>query len=161
MDLEEGIGLAAPQVGVGLNLIVLGVPMPEPEDGLPTMFTSPGEASLLPRMPIALVNPRLSNLSAETDEREEGCLSIPDVRGYVVRPIQVDVDALTLDGAPLHMRCGGLLGRCIQHEVDHLNGKLFIEYLDEEDRAAVDAKLRRLKKRTQSELKKQRNHLVA
>jgi len=157
MDENDGIGLAAPQVGVGLNLIVLGIPVPDPEEGEGITFSSPGEAMLLPRMPIALVNPVLSNFSGETRDYEEGCLSIPELRGHVNRPRFLDLQAHTLDGQLIRARCGGLLARCLQHEVDHLFGKLFVDYLSEAERADLEPDLTKLYKRTQADLKKQRH----
>jgi peptide deformylase len=156
MDENDGIGLAAPQVGVSLRLIVLGIPVPDPEEGQGLTFSSPGEAMLLPRMPLALVNPVLSNCSTELHVQEEGCLSIPDLRGPVTRPRYLDLQATLLDGQTIRTRCGGLLARCLQHEVDHLDGKLFVEYLSETDRAGLEPDLTKLYKRTQAELKKQR-----
>lgn len=156
MDENDGIGLAAPQVGISLCLIVLNIPVPDAEEGQGITFSSPGEAMLLPRMPLALVNPVLTQFSEERRDYDEGCLSIPDLRGSVDRPRFLDLQATTLDGQTIRTRCGGLLARCLQHEVDHLLGKLFVDYLSEEERAALEPDLTKLYKRTQAALKKQR-----
>jgi peptide deformylase len=108
MYAEEGVGLAAPQVGVGLRLIVV-----DPHD--------PDIA------PMALINPRVVESAAEIDRAEEGCLSIPGLREFVERPESVVVEATTPAGAPLRIETGGLLARILQHEIDHIDGVLFID----------------------------------
>lgn len=123
---SEGIGLAAPQVGEDVTLVVLDIPN---DLGEVPRFVSPGEMALVPQMPLVLVNPKLSNPSPETSMYCEGCLSIPGVNADVERPVFVDLAAETLDGGRLEYRCGGLLSRCLQHEVDHLNGVLFTDHL--------------------------------
>ena len=140
MRAFDGIGLAAPQVGEPLRLVVLGVPLeamsPEP---------SPGELELLPRMPLVLVNPEIVAAAEELDVRDEGCLSVPDLFAPVVRPRTVVLRSETLDGEVIALECGGLLGRCIQHELDHLDGKLFTDRLQPEVRKEVEQDLHRLK----------------
>jgi peptide deformylase len=118
MRAAKGIGLAAPQVGRLERVAVIDV-----EGG---------------KQPIILVNPEI--VSAEGSAKaEEGCLSIPDVFGDVERPTQVVVRALDRDGAPFEMPASDLLARCFQHEIDHLHGKLFIDYLSVlKRRAALD-----------------------
>ena len=76
-----------------------------------------------------LLNPELSEPSEQELGYVEGCLSIPEVSAEVVRPEYITVKSETLDGDRIDIRCGGLLARCLQHEVDHLHGKLFIDYL--------------------------------
>jgi peptide deformylase len=106
----EGIGLAGPQVGVDQRVIVVDVR----EEGT---------------TPLALINPRIVESAADTDKAEEGCLSIPGVSGVVERPTRVVVEALSDTGAPVRVEAEGLLGRCLQHEVDHLDGVLFVDRL--------------------------------
>jgi len=139
-----GVGLAAPQVGRSLRLIVLGTH--DPERPLPPT-ASPGEMLLGPRMPLALVNPEVVWFSPETEAVSEGCLSVPEVAGPVERPKRVILRAATLDGETLQVECGGLLARCIQHEIDHLDGILFIDRLRDEDRARVAPQLSLLERR--------------
>jgi peptide deformylase len=77
--------------------------------------------------PFALVNPRIVESSRDTDKAEEGCLSIPGVSSVVERPARVTVEGLDENGAPVRIEAEGLLARCLQHEVDHLDGVLFID----------------------------------
>ena len=106
MDAAKGVGLAANQVGIARRVAVIDA------DGH--------------RM--ALINPRI--LSAEgRATAEEGCLSIPDVFADVTRPEQIVVEALGADGTPLRLEVGALAARAIQHEVDHLDGILFLDHL--------------------------------
>jgi len=107
MYAAEGIGLAAPQVGAGLRVFVADV------NG--TKF--------------ALINPELVTTDGGTDTMEEGCLSIPDIMGDVKRPSRVVMRATDIEGQPITVEATGLLGRCMQHEMDHLNGRLFIDHL--------------------------------
>jgi len=109
MHAAKGIGLAAPQIGRTERIAVVDV-----QGG---------------SQPIALVNPEVVQSSSDTDKSEEGCLSIPDVYGDVERPSRVTVRALDRDGRPFEMEADALLARCFQHEIDHLDGKLFIDYL--------------------------------
>jgi peptide deformylase len=154
MHAEEGIGLAAPQIGRNIRMIVLDVPAEEDDER--AGFVSPGELALLPQMPLALVNPRLSDPSEQKATGVEGCLSIPGIRAEVCRPEFVQVDAETLDGRPVSCRCGGLLARCIQHEVDHLDGVLFVDRVTDDELKKVYGDLKRLAKKTEKALKKHR-----
>lgn len=104
----EGVGLAANQVGITRRLIVV-----DPhEDGVP---------------PRALVNPRVVATGDETDRAEEGCLSIPGLRDIVERKSTVIVEALDLDGEAVRIEADGLLARVLLHEIDHLDGVLFVD----------------------------------
>ncbi len=144
-----GVGLAAPQVGVNTRLIVLATHDPEQP---PEVTASAGELLLGPRMPLALINPEVIWFSAETETRDEGCLSLPEVNGPVERPARVVLRASTLDGELIQVECAGLLGRCIQHEIDHLDGILFVDRLRDEDRAVVASLVETLERRTQRRL---------
>ena len=104
----EGVGLAAPQVGISRR--VLGVDVHA--EGVE---------------PFALINPRVVEASKETEKGEEGCLSIPGLTAAVERAAHVAVEGLDRDGNPLRVEGGGLLARCLQHEIDHLDGVLFID----------------------------------
>lgn len=121
----EGIGLAAPQVGVSQRLIVVDVR----EEGSAQM---------------ALINPRIVDASAEKEKAEEGCLSIPGVSSVVERPAEVVVEATTEAGEPIRIEAEGLLARCLQHEVDHLDGVLFIDRLSALKRNMVLKRYRNL-----------------
>ncbi|MDJ1008917.1 MAG: peptide deformylase [Paracoccaceae bacterium] len=108
-----GIGLAAPQVGVGRRVLVMDCV--KDEDA--------------PPRPMVLVDPEIVWTSAETNVYEEGCLSIPEQYADVERPAEVEVRWTSLEGAEQSERFDGLWATCVQHEIDHLNGKLFIDHL--------------------------------
>ena len=137
----NGIGLAAPQYGVSKRMVVIDVPQ-ESVEGVPT----PGEEQLLPRMPLVLIDPEILSYSTNKATRDEGCLSVPDVYAPVERPEKVILRSLTLDGDIVECECGGLLGRCIQHELDHLDGKLFTDRLTPEAYREVAGDLKRLRR---------------
>ena len=141
MHAYDGIGIAAPQVGVSKRLVVFDIPMPEEGAEL-----SPGEAALLPLMPLAVVNPEIVSASAAVCEHEEGCLSVPGIFAPVVRPERVVFRAMLLDGMTIEYECGGLLGRCIQHELDHLDGVLFPDRVAPEEFEKVRDKLAELER---------------
>ena len=138
MQKADGVGLAAPQIGVALRLVVLG--LPSGMDGSQGLL-SPGEVLMLPRMPLCLVNPEISPLGTGTVCAEEGCLSVPGVYANVARPERIMVTAGLLNGESLTLECGGFLARVIQHEVDHLEGILFVERLDDAERERVKTEL--------------------
>lgn len=104
----DGVGLAAPQVGVGHRVIVI----------------DPREQDV---KPLGLVNPVILAAGDEAERGEEGCLSIPGLKDIVERPASVVVEALDVDGQPVRIEAEGLLARVLQHEVDHLDGILFID----------------------------------
>ena len=111
MYAAPGIGLAAPQVGKSLRLIVVDL-IP---DNKPA--------------PMTLINPDIVALSDELATREEGCLSLPGQYADIVRPARCKVRYLDLEGARREVEAGGLLSACLQHEIDHLNGVLFVDHL--------------------------------
>ena len=106
-----GIGLAAPQINVSQRLIV--------------MDCGADDAPELHRM----INPEIVGRSEETAVLEEGCLSIPQQTADVTRPAHVDVRYIDIEGNAQMMRCEGLLAACVQHEIDHLDGVLFIDHI--------------------------------
>ena len=128
----NGVGLAAPQVGVSLRMFVLDVPAPEDEEGHPLPVNSPGEIQLLPQMPVAFINPEVTPIGTETSEMDEGCLSVPKLYAPVKRPEKVMLKATLLNGKEICMECGGFLARAIQHENDHLDGIVFVRRLEDE-----------------------------
>ena len=122
-----GIGLAATQVDTHQRFMVIDV-------------TEGGE------QPLVFINPVIREHSAELRLHQEGCLSIPGIFADVTRPDGIVVDALDRHGKPFELRVDGLLATCIQHEVDHLDGKLFIDYLSALKRDRAVKKLEKLRK---------------
>lgn len=148
----EGVGLAAPQVGINLRLITIATHDPS----LPVPANaSPGEIVLGPRMPLALVNPEIVPTPGRCESVVEGCLSIPEVAAAVERPVQVHLRARTLDGELIDIECGGLLARCLQHEVDHLDGVLFVDRISEEDKQEAESILRAVERAEKRHLKRE------
>ena len=141
MNHFDGIGLAAPQIGISKRLVVLGIP-----DNPDNLNKSVGEVMLLDKMPLVLVNPEITAYGSDLSDYDEGCLSVPGIYGNVRRPYMVKLKAQDLQGNYFEYECGGLLGRCIQHELDHLDGTLFVDRMSDEDREKVEFKLFRLKK---------------
>ena len=137
----NGIGLAAPQYGVSKRMVVIDVPA-DSVQGDPT----PGEEQLLPRMPLVLVNPEILSYSTNKAVQDEGCLSVPDLYAPVERPEKVILRSATLDGEIIECECGGLLGRCIQHELDHLDGILFTDRLSPEAAREAAGGIKRLRR---------------
>ena len=127
-----GIGLAAPQVGVSRRLIVLDVSEKDGE-----------------RHPLVMINPEIVRLADERRTYEEGCLSIPDVKVEIERPAELTVRFLDRDGKLKELSADGLLATAIQHEVDHLEGRLIIDFLS---RLKRDIIVRRFKKMNRTEV---------
>ncbi len=125
-----GVGLAAPQIGVLSRLIVLDCVKDENEK---------------PR-PLAMFNPEIIAGSDELNTYEEGCLSIPDQYAEIKRPKVVDIRWIGLDGKEHTETFDGLWATCVQHEIDHLNGKLFIDYLGAIKRQMITRKMQKYKR---------------
>ena len=125
-----GIGLAAPQIGVLERLIVMDCAKKEDEEP----------------DPVIMVNPLITASSEEISVYEEGCLSIPEHFAEVTRPELVQVKWIDLDGKQHSEEFGGLKSTCIQHEIDHLNGKLFIDYLGPMKRQLITRKMQKFKR---------------
>ncbi|HBC87901.1 MAG TPA: peptide deformylase [Lentisphaeria bacterium] len=142
----DGVGLAAIQVGVKSRMIALGVPIPQDENGVPRL-SSPGEALLLSRMPMVLLNPEIVSYGKELVTKDEGCLSVPDIYAPVTRPGTVVVSAQILGAESFTLECGGLLARAFQHEIDHLDGILFINRLSKDELEKIEPALGKLKRR--------------
>lgn len=127
-----GIGLAAIQVGVPLRLITIDVARKDE-----------------PRKPLALINPEIVWSSQDTATYEEGCLSIPDYYEEVERPARVKVRFTDRDGAACEVDADGILATCLQHEIDHLDGRLFIDHISRLKRERVIKKFAKLARRDQ------------
>ena len=143
MYRHEGVGLAAPQVGIPLRLVTLDVPPPKEPD-LPM---SPGERELLPLMPLVLVNPEIESFSSVTEVGEEGCLSVPKLYAPVERPVSVVLKTTLLDGRQIRVDCGGFLARALQHELDHLDGVVYVQRVKDPDFAAILPQLQKIYKK--------------
>ena len=120
-----GIGLAATQVNVHKRVVVMDLSEDRSE-------------------PLVLINPELETLTQDMGQYQEGCLSVPGFYENVDRPLQVRIKALDREGQPYEMVAEGLLAVCIQHECDHLNGKLFVDYLSTLKRDRIKKKLEKL-----------------
>jgi len=146
MHGANGVGLAAPQVGESLQLTVLDVSQVEDR---PTTMKLNGE-TIDPKtaMPLVLVNPQI-DLGSETETGIEGCLSFPEITGDIERAKSVTTHAQNLQGEPMEIETTGFLARAIQHEVDHLNGILFIDRMSSAAKTGLSSKLKRLQKETQ------------
>ncbi len=123
MYAAPGVGLAATQVNVHQRVVVIDVSEDQSQ-------------------PMVFINPEVTVLDAETlRDYDEGCLSVPGFYETVSRPERVRVDALDRDGKPFSLEPDGLLAVCIQHELDHLNGKLFVDYVSPVKRQRIRKKL--------------------
>jgi peptide deformylase len=127
MHAAKGVGLAANQVGVALRVAVVDIGEDTPD-------------------PLVLINPTVAVRGNLVETAEEGCLSIPDIFGDVERPVDITVDALDRDGKPYRMNISGYKARAVQHEVDHLDGVLFLDHLTAIKRASLMSKWRRARK---------------
>jgi peptide deformylase len=128
MYQAPGIGLAATQINVQKRLIVIDVSEDKSD-------------------PLIFINPKITEKEGERDH-EEGCLSVPEAYEVVTRADTIEVNALDRDGKPFSLHADGLLATCIQHEIDHLDGKLFVDYLS-------NLKHQRIRKRLEKQLKQQ------
>jgi peptide deformylase len=146
MHAAHGVGLAAQQVGKALQLTVLDVS--EVEDRASTMKLNGKEVDPKASMPLVLINPEIEVAGGATEIGTEGCLSFPEITGEIERAKSIIVHAQTLEDDKIDIEASGLLGRAIQHEVDHLNGILFIDRMNSAAKAALSSRLKRLQKET-------------
>jgi len=145
MHAAEGIGLAAQQVGLDLQVCVMDLRGTD-RDFAWTLDGASTPLELI--MPMALINPEVLALPSPREPYNEGCLSFPEIRGDVIRPTQILVRFQDVHGTAHELRCSGLLARCVQHEVDHLNGTLFIDRMEKKVRAGLETAVRDLAQRT-------------
>jgi peptide deformylase len=122
-----GIGLAATQVNHHIRVVVMDI-------------------SEEKNQPLVFINPKITPLTEEKAPYEEGCLSVPSVYDVVDRPTKVRIEALNEQGEAFSLETDGLLAVCIQHELDHLEGKLFVDYLSSLKRQRIKTKLQKLQK---------------
>ena len=126
---SNGIGLAAVQVGVLKRVLVIDVSNKEEK-----------------RKPLSFINPIIKKISDETSIYEEGCLSIPDTFIEIERPKICEVEYIDIDGKKKNLKCDGLLSTCLQHEINHLDGKLIIDHLSKLKKDLIIKKISKLKK---------------
>ena len=146
MHAANGVGLAAPQIGESLQLTVLD--LSQVEDRPSTMKLNGKSFDPRSAMPLVLINPQI-DLGGETEMGTEGCLSFPEITGEIDRAKSITVRAQNLDGESIELETTGFLARAIQHEVDHLNGILFIDRMSSAAKTSLSSKLKRLQKETQ------------
>ncbi len=147
-DMEEtmraanGVGLAAQQVDRAMQLAIVDIT--GIEDRPSQMWIDEQEVNVEDHMPLVLINPDVK-LVGDHETGVEGCLSFPDLSADITRPALVEVTARNLDGEVVQFTAAGLLARAIQHEVDHLNGILFIDRMNSAAKAGLKSKLKRLR----------------
>ena len=129
MYKSKGIGLAAVQVGILKRILVIDVSSKEEK-----------------KEPLSLINPSIKKLSDETSIYEEGCLSIPDTFIEIERPKICEVEYIDINGKKRNIKCDGLLSTCLQHEINHLDGKLIIDHLSKLKREIIIKKISKSKK---------------
>ena len=144
MNAANGVGLAAQQVGYALQLAIVDV---EGVDDRPSVMRIDGKEVVIDEwMPMVLVNPVLE-LGKDKEFGTEGCLSFPEISAEIQRSLVVQVKAQLIDGREVAFEAEGFLSRALQHEVDHLNGILFIDRMNSATKASLSGKLKRLLKR--------------
>ncbi len=129
MYKSKGIGLAAVQVGILKRILVIDVSSKDEK-----------------KKPLSLINPIIKKISNETSVYEEGCLSIPDTFIEIERPKMCEVEYVDINGKIKNLKCDGLLSTCLQHEINHLDGKLIIDHLSKLKKDIIIKKISKLKK---------------
>ena len=129
MYYSKGIGLAAVQVGILKRILVLDVSTKDEK-----------------KKPLSFINPIIKNISNETSVYEEGCLSIPNTFIEIERPKICEVEYIDINGKKKNLKCDGLLSTCLQHEINHLDGKLIIDHLSKLKREIIIKKISKIKK---------------
>jgi len=144
MHAEQGVGLAAQQVGHAVMLCVVYVPAHCDLDEQGNRLHPDLE------MPMVLINPEITRRSEETERGEEGCLSFPGISGSIPRAREITVRFQDLEGRDHELRLRDFVARVVQHEVDHLNGVLFIDHMTQVKRLAIAGQLKRLRRESLS-----------
>ena len=124
----EGVGIAAPQIGISKRIIIIDTEPSNPAS-----------------KPLVLINPEIVEKDGEIGE-DEGCLSVPEIRGEVKRAEKVVVEGIDLEGNEIRVEGTELLARALQHEIDHINGKLFIDHLSRLKKQLIKNQLRKIEK---------------
>src|SRR6266566_8632550 len=151
MYAHKGVGLAAQQVGLALQLTIIDV---RGVTDRPSSLELNGQpADVHEFMPLVLMNPEIKPLGQPV-AGPEGCLSFPEIFAEITRPDVIDVQAMNQDGKQIEFRCGGLLARAVQHETDHLHGILFIDRMTKETKEELRPMLEELQAATKAALGK-------
>jgi peptide deformylase len=150
MHAAKGVGLAAQQVGRALQLTVLDVRGATERPS--TLELKGKESDVAAFMPLVLINPEVKGVGDPVGA-SEGCLSFPEIYAEITRPSQAEVRATNEKGKQIEFRCGGLLARAIQHELDHLNGILFIDRMTRADKDEHKPQLDELQAATKAAMK--------
>jgi len=145
MHAANGVGLAAQQIGEALQITVLDVS--QVEDRPSTLKLNGKDADPATSMPLVLINPEIE-MGGANEVGTEGCLSFPEITGEIDRAKSILARAQTLEADRIEIEASGLLARAIQHEVDHLNGILFIDRMNSAAKAALSSRLKRMQKQT-------------
>lgn len=156
MRAANGVGLAAQQIGEALQLTVVDVS--QVEDRPSTLNLNGEAADPKTASPLVLINPEIE-LGTAMAIGLEGCLSFPEVTGDIERAETVRIRAQALDGSSIELHAGGLLARALQHEVDHLNGILFIDRMSSAAKAALASRLKKMQKETERYIRRNRKSL--
>jgi len=139
MREAEGIGLAAPQVGLSWRLFVAHVPIHE-DDPIDAQIPCSSEEYQI------FLNPKIIQFSKDMEPYDEGCLSLPDLTGEIRRPTTVTMQAIDIDGNPVQLQATGLMARCWQHEIDHLDGIMILDRMSQMSRLKNRSLIREFKK---------------
>ena len=151
MYKAAGVGLADQQVGEPLQLTVIDVRAAKDRPSTLEIESNPGDVASF--MPLVLINPQIKPFG-DPAVGPEGCLSFPEMYADITRPQSVEVQAWNAKGESIEFKAGGLLSRAIQHEIDHLNGILFIDRMTSEDKSALKPQLDELQTETRAALKR-------
>jgi peptide deformylase len=148
MRERHGVGLAAQQIGKALQITVIDVRDATDRPSTLELDGKPADPDVI--MPLVLINPEIKPCG-ETVKAPEGCLSFPEIFGDIPRPESVEVKALDVEFKPIEFRAGGLLSRAVQHEVDHLNGILFIDRMEKKTKDELRDELDAMQAETKAE----------
>ncbi len=158
MYAKEGVGLAAQQVDEDKMICVVDLRFPPDDERANESFTFDDKSPPLELiMPLVLVNPVITTFPGESSVYEEGCLSFPEIKGDVIRPNNIEVTFQDLKGGYHKIQSSSFLGRVIQHEVDHLNGILFIDRMEKETLDAIKPELKKLKRQSRDFLNQEKS----
>ena len=150
MYAQEGIGLAAQQIGIAQQICVVDVRPPK-ESEIHFSYSFDGKSTPLDLfMPLAIINPKVEITDSTESLYHEGCLSFPNILGNVSRAIAISCQFQDTDGNVHILEADGLLARCILHEVDHLNGILFIDIMEKKDLQKNLSRIKQLKRANKS-----------